>query len=447
MKTFLLGVNYLQEIRERLSKEYFNDTKPKHLKYFEKKETPEGNFITGFICKKANHFLGSMVITEITLKDGTKIECERFVQAMPKINYYDRYHDMYCGEEVQYSAYEKLDGTCLILFGLYDNDNNLIEIIPKTRGIPIADSHVIELYNEIDHSSIECFFENYSEENVTLLFELYGALNQHSIFYPKTRIDIRLIGAAVDGIFFSDYELEWLYQQYDFKRPDKIFSLVYYNKTWKIRMLPPGIYAYYLYDGLSEEEVDELIHAEYPTQLDVIQGVKERITKINKSYFEKHGRTFIEGVVINSSNSTNNHFMFIKVKSSDIEEKCRTENGVPRRFVLKEVHKYFDEYGSKAKEIYREDPNHVIEYVNRNLSEEFSPEAIKMKRTQSRIKNVFLDLLEAKEPPKGLQEICHKIIEEYPNTEISDLMRIFAQEYPEKKRQASSAYSIFESII
>lgn len=426
---------------------FFDDVKPKHLKEFNDIKTPEGNFISGFICKKANHFLGSMVITKITLKDDTEIETEQFIQAMPKIHYFDRYNQMLEGANVKYSAYEKLDGSCLILYGLYDNEKKLVEIVPKTRGIPVADSHILEMYNEIDHSNIECFFKSFKKWNPTLMFELYGTLNKHSIYYPEVRIDLRLIGATSEGVFLNDFELDWLFKQYDFKRPYKIFNLLYYDNTWKIRMLPPGIYAYYLLKDLSEEEKDELLNEEFPTQFDAIQGIKERITRINKKYFEAHKRSLLEGVVLDTVNSRTSNFMFLKIKSADIEEKCRTENGIPRKFILKEVHKYFDEYGSKAKELYREDPEHVVEYVNRNLLEEFDVEAVQMKRTQSRIKNVFLDILEAKEPPKGLQEICQGLIEEYPGLEISDMMRLFAQNYPEKKRYASMAFSIFESIL
>ena len=218
------------------------------------------------------------------------------------------------------------------------------------------------------------------------------------------------------------------------------------NGVWKIRV-SSGIFHYYLFKDCSEEEIKNFLNKEYPTQLDVVQALKSMVTRINKKYIEKNNRSLLEGVVINAYNSTNEYVMYLKVKSADIEERCRTENGVPRKFILKEVQKYFDEYGSRAKEIYQEDENHVIEYVNRNLLEEFDRVAVEMKRTQSRIKNIFLDMLEAKEPPKGLQDICNNLVEKYPGTEISDLMRLFAQEYPEKKRHASSAYGIFERLV
>lgn len=432
--------------KEEVAQKFFRDIKSKHLKEF-REETPKGNIIEGFICKKPNHFLGSMLITKIIIPEkDVEFETEQFIQSMPKIHYYDSHHTMYSEEEQVFPAYEKLDGSCLILYGLYYNDE-VIEIVPKTRGIPVADKHIMEMYNEFDHSNIEVFFEHFKKENPTLLFELYGSLNQHSIFYPRTRIDIRLIGATYDGIFLNWYELGWLEQQYDFYRPFKIFNLHYRDEIWKIRVNRPGIYYHYAFYSCLKDEEHDFLKKEYPTQYDAIQGLKTLVTRMNKKYSEKHNRQLLEGVVINAYNATGENLMYLKVKSADIEEKCRTENGVPRKFILKEVHKYFDEYGSRVKDIYLEDENHYREYVNRNLLEEFDTNVVEMKRTQSRIKNVFLDMLEAKEPPKGLQDICNELVEKYPDSDISDLMRLFAQEYPEKKRHASIVYSIFEKLV
>ena len=66
--------------------------------------------------------------------------------------------------------YEKLDGTCLILYPLKDHNGNIIEIIPKTRGRVVADRDFIELLNKIDQTSIN---EYYSKNDGILMFELY----------------------------------------------------------------------------------------------------------------------------------------------------------------------------------------------------------------------------------------------------------------------------------
>lgn len=435
--------------KEKAAEKYFSDVKPKHLKVFDV-ETPEKNKIKGFICKKPNKFLGSMLITEITHGDIT-FETEQFVQAMPKIEYFDYHRQMYQEEEIIYHAYEKLDGSCLILYGIYDENNKLIEIVPKTRGIPVADKHVVDMYNELDHSNIKTFFNQLGLNHPTLLFELYGTLNQHSIYYPKTRINIKLIGGTyLINEYTSDFlipmELKTLSHQYDFKMPDVFFKILFHKNIWKI-IVSKGIPYYYLFKGMTDEEIQETLSMEYPTQQDSIYAMRDMLTTINKNYKEVNGHVLTEGVVLNGFDFSGNNLRYIKIKPKDIEEKCKTENGVPRKFILKEVHKYFDEYGSKAKEIYLKDETHYYNYVVNNLLEEFDVVAVEMKRTKSRIKNIFLDMLEAKEPPKGLQEICNNLKEEYPDEDISGLMRLFAQKYPEKKRQASSAYNIFEKII
>lgn len=433
--------------KEKIAHKFFKDIKPKHLKEFEE-TTPNGNIIKGVICRKPNRFLGSMVLTEIFFKDkNVSVETEQFIQAMPKIHYYDYNRSRFYEEDnIVYHAFEKLDGSCLILYGLY-YEEELVEIVPKTRGIPVADKHIIEMYDELDHSNVESFFKQNVSNNPTLLFELYGVLNQHSIFYPSVRIDINLLGMSMNGEFLDWYQLNYFCEQFDFKMPKDLFKIIFIRNIWKIYMTP-GMYLHYLVQGLTDEEIDVLFKREYPTQRDVVDALKTMVTTINKNYFQKHNRQLLEGIVLDFyKDDRDETFSYLKIKSADIEEKCRTENGVPRRFILKEVYKYFDEYGSRVKEIYLEDENHYYNYVMRNLSEEFDIVALEQKRTKSRIENVFFDVLEAKQPPKGLQDLCNELKEEFPDESVSDLMRIFAQRYPEKKKYASMAYGIFSSIV
>lgn len=426
------------EKKKLMAEKYFNDIKPKYLKCFSA-ETPLGNIIEGYICKKPNHYLGSMLITKINERD-----VEQFVQAMPKIHYYSYDRQMMEEENYPFRCREKLDGSCLILFGLYDNEGNVIEIVPKTRGVPVADKHIIELYNELDHANIEEFFNQTAHLTPTVMFELYGQLNQHSIFYPEYRISLALLGATFKNDFLTWNELEYFSQQYDFKLPNHIFTLRFEKGFWDIFVVA-GVYSYYLTKDMSDEQKLGL-NVSYPTQLDAINTIKDYITKINKSYSEVHGYSLLEGVVVNTYSMNTENPMFMKIKSSDIEERCRTENGIPRKFILKEARKYFDEYGSNAKEIYKKDDKHAYNYIMNGLSEEFDSHALENKKTKNRVKSVFIDLLEARQPPKGLQEICHEIIENYPDQTPTDYIRIFAQEYPEKKKQARMAFSIFETM-
>ena len=74
------------EIEEAVK--YFNDCKPKYLRRFSEK-TPKGNCIKGWICKKSNMYLGSLLIDELNGEDH-----EQYVQSMPKIEYFNDERDI-----------------------------------------------------------------------------------------------------------------------------------------------------------------------------------------------------------------------------------------------------------------------------------------------------------------------------------------------------------------
>lgn len=58
-------------MKEKYCEKYFENTvKPKHLRDFEAK-TPNGNIIKGYISRKPNKYLGSLIITHITEKTET----------------------------------------------------------------------------------------------------------------------------------------------------------------------------------------------------------------------------------------------------------------------------------------------------------------------------------------------------------------------------------------
>lgn len=421
---------------------YFGNVDKEKIKEFVE-TTPEGNTIKGFICKARNKYLGSLLITEITLKDGKSFEVEQFVQAMPRIEYYSDSHPMFAGETgTTYPAYEKLDGTCLILYGLYIDDE-LIEIVPKTRGVPVADKRVIRLFNELDHAHIISFFEQdmASKMNPSLMFELYGTLNQHTIFYPEVRISIRLIGATVYSEFLNYFELGYLAAQYDFELPKVLFILIYEdNGKWRLN-LKDGFLHYYLKDKI-EFPVYDL------SQKEAMDCMYEVMTIVNENYKKVNGDLLLEGCVVFCYNYSGENFKYIKVKPEGVTEQSkRAATQVPKSAIKKEVNKYFDEYGSKAKQLYIEDKTHYYDYVRAGLLEDFSEEMLDNKKTKNKIRIVFEDKLQEYSGGGKLREVCETIFKENPNLEVSDYMRIFSEYYPERKSRSAKAFNIFNEFM
>lgn len=427
-------------MKEKLCEKYFeNKVKSKHLREFEAK-TPKGNIIKGYISRKPNRYLGSLVITHVTLKDGEGFDCEQFVQSFPKIHYWDMRHRLKEDEEsLIYHCQEKLDGTCLIIYALKDNSGHIIELVPKTRAMAVADEHILEMFRLVDKKAIEEFFKDDVHSNDTLMFELYGILNKHEIAHMDTYIDIRLIGAYVDENFLNYIALKCYSDLDDFKTPDTVYTIEKYPHENSFSIKWCGINHKLKNYEVSTDET-------FPTLFDAINEVKSLLEQINRRYFEQNGRRVIEGIVINGEHFKNGQ-MYLKVKPKDIELEARQLDSVPRRFVLKEVQKYFDEYGSQVREIYEEDETHYIKYVKHQLREEFTYEQIEDPRTRRRIKKIFMEVWDSKVPPKSLQNICEELVRENPDASIQDLLKIFAKTYPSKKKDSRFAYQILSSIL
>ena len=427
-------------MKEMLCERYFENTvKPKHLSEF-KSKTPKGNIIEGYLSRKPNKFLGSLVITHITENNGKSYDTEQFVQSFPKIHYWDRRHQLKEDEEsIIYHCQEKLDGTCLIIYALRDDGGNTIELVPKTRGMAVADEHVVEMFKLVDKKAIEEFFSGNDHSNDTLMFELYGILNKHEIAHMGTYIDIRLIGAYIDEAFLNYIQIKCHGDLDDFKTPETIYTIEKYPFENSFSVKWCGVN-----HKLRNYEVSSDV--KFPTLFDAISEVKSLLEQVNKRYIEQNGRRVVEGVVINGE-YLNGGQMYLKIKPKDVEMEAKTLDSVPRRFVLKEVQKYFDEYGSQVREIYEEDETHYIKYVKHQLKEEFTYEQIEDPRTRRRIKKIFMEVWDSKVPPKSLQNICEELVFENPDASVQDLLKIFAKTYPSKKKDSRFAYQIISKIL
>ena len=132
----------------------------------------------------------------------------------------------------------------------------------------------------------------------------------------------------------------------------------------------------------------------------------------------------------------------LKLKPRDIENKHRNNGGIPRSSITKEVLKYFDEYGSAVKGLYLIDENHHTEYIHRMLKEEYPEEWVN--NSAKRIEKVFMQIWDAKTVPVSIHNICDELFEKYGEKGLVHCMRMFSQQYPQKKKDASIVYNVLE---
>ena len=419
--------------KQEICDKYFTHVNPKHLSQFTA-VTPEKHNIEGYIVKKPNFYLGSLLITCVDGKD-----CEQFVQSFPKIHYQDSENTI--GDMNFIPCLEKLDGSNIILYGLKDANGNFIEIVPKSRNMPVADKHLLTpFWQNVDMYPIKKFFERNPDS--VIMFEMYGTLNQHEVIYPQVYLDIALIGCYnyedIVEAFCDNGTLNAIAAYYGFNRPAQLFKI--YSEANTYIVMPQE------YNRLCSYMRDVWEYIEQPTLYDAITQIKDILEKINKISYDENSRIMTEGVVLNGYDPCGKQ-IYIKVKPSTIEQKHRNgQSGIPRSEILKEVRKYFDEYGSEVKDIYNEDKNHYMTWITTQLREEFDDKWVDDPRTRKKIESAFFDVWNSMKVPESLQKMCEEIVRENPGRETGELMSIFAHKHPEKRKQARMVFSVMDNI-
>ena len=400
---------------------YFNNKVKKKDLYQFKQKTKKGNIIEGYICRKPNEYLGSMFIEKVNNEDNPQ-----FIHSMPKIHYYSKKIEGIETEEIIF--HEKLDGSCIIYYPLYQ-DGEVIEVIPKTRNTVIADDFIFNLLKKAITYPIE---EIVKEYDIVLMFELYGVLNQHEIYNPDAYCSLTLIGgySINTNQMYSNSMLDSFAEKYNLKRPRHLITVHGFQGVYFITFISPYLQIYYRNDRTSM----------HTSLSEVIQKIKKILSQVNQESYNINGFVLTEGVVANMQKQIGG---YLKVKPEEIELKHK---GIPTIEIKKEVRKYWDEYGSKIETIYKQDKKHYLNYVKENLAEDFPIDIVESNKTKKRIEKIFFTIWDAKTVPIGIQEIARTLCEENPELSLSEIMNIFSQQYPQKKNQARMVYSICKKI-
>ena len=400
---------------------YFNNKVKKKDLYQFKQKTKKGNIIEGYICRKPNEYLGSMFIEKVNNEDNPQ-----FIHSMPKIHYYSKKLENIQIEKITF--HEKLDGSCIIYYPLYQN-GKIIEVIPKTRNTVIADDFIFNLLKKTITHPIEKIIKEY---DTVLMFELYGVLNQHEIYNPDAYCSLTLIGgySINTNQMYSNSMLDSFAEKYNLRRPRHLITVHGFRGVYFITFISPYLQIYYHNDRISV----------YASLSEVIQEIKKILSQVNQESYNINGFVLTEGVVANMQKQIGG---YLKVKPEEIELKHK---GIPTIEIKKEVRKYWDEYGSKIEAIYKQDKKHYLNYVKENLAEDFPIDIVESNKTKKRIEKIFFTIWDAKTVPIGIQEIARTLCEENPELSLPEIMNIFSQQYPQKKNQARMVYSICKKI-
>lgn len=412
---------YKFDINELFQSKYVNDFT---------ETTPEGNKIKGKILLNHGSFHGSLLITEVN-----NTPTEQFIRGFPKIKYYSE--DMQLSEYEKILAFEKLDGTCIGFYELKDEDGFVIEVVPKTRQRAVADEHFLEMLKLCPTYTITrkcCDIDRPSKDtNLITFYELFGMLNEHTVPHKQTYIDLRLIGASYGEHMLPYKTLKKFSQCYSINLPN-IFATITLIQTLVGTSIKEG-YNIKFNPNIFDMGIPHFVKTGQE-MIDVIKHELDERNKLNKSL---NGNIYYEGVVLQNPYDGYNHY--IKVKPDTYFELAgKSELKVPINEIKKEVVKIINENITEYNENYNE--KEVISFINENLAEEYTEDDIKNQKTQRVVKKELRKYIDSIND-KGVNAIVDEILKEQSETtNISDLMRYFANKYPMMKHKSSDVHFI-----
>ncbi|MBE6493902.1 MAG: hypothetical protein E7Z84_04760 [Methanosphaera stadtmanae] len=356
-----------------------------------------------------DEFHGSLIINECNGHDTLQ-----FVHGFPKMYFYE---NQVFTENIK--LYEKLDGSCICVYKLYDENGEIIEYVPKSRQKAVLDKHFIEMYKLCDKRNISQMNENID----SIYMELYGMLNQHTIPYYKTYIDLALLGAYTGKKFLNDEEITKLSKYIQIKKPEQLGIIHIQPNEYKLELVDKYYTQTRNYNNKTGKSLD-----------DILGYLKEYLDKLNTINITEKGKIRYEGAVLRDDGN------YIKSKpKSYFEAEGRIILNVSPGEVKKEIHKILDERSELLLGDY--DEKKVIEEININLEEEYDKTDVYHPRVQKMVLKQLHEFIETL-PSKSLQNTVNDLIEENPGLSIGEYMQKFSRENPLLKHKSRLVYNM-----
>ncbi|MBF4468819.1 MAG: hypothetical protein ISP01_05375 [Methanobrevibacter arboriphilus] len=401
--------------KEEVAEKIF-ETSKKNIKGFTE-TTPEGNKITGFISRSRGNQLGSLYITSVNGE-----ETGQYVKGMSKLKYWDNHTP-----KSSILITLKEDGTNIAMYPLIDHNGEVIEVLCKTRGMPLADK---EFQNKANKIINEAQKDRVRNTKCTFCYELYGKENHNEITYND--IDLRMDLIAIydeRGILYRPHNYDdCVMIAFELKKDDLGYHVKTTQQFYK---------RYEKYLGSYTPEMNRVCKELY----EAYNYISEFLEVINHNALKIDHINVVEGVVWNFYDDNRGEYVQVKNKAQSIMEGHKSRNGIPSLFVKKALRKFEDDNGKEeSKNIFKENKQSIIDFVVGELSEEWDEHYIHQSKTKHKI-NLLIDRKFREHPiSEDIQEIATNLRSDNPDKPIPELMSKFAFDNPGLKHKSGDVY-------
>ncbi|KYC46744.1 MAG: hypothetical protein AMQ22_02058 [Candidatus Methanofastidiosum methylothiophilum] len=395
----------------------------KNVQHF-KIDTPDKNHVEGWICKSRQSNMGSLIIDTVNF-----VKTWQFVRGMPKLQYLDERD-----EPTLPTILHKEDGTNIVMFPLLFNEGEYAETLFKTRLMPYCNDNWLVKIKEVITNN---HYKAVEKECLSFSYELYGIQNKHEVQYqyqdiPELNLD--LLTVLMHGKSLPYKEMSEIAKKYNLSTALKAFEILhaeYYNAYLTTEFI----------DRFDDYVEDPVIRSK--TLEGLYNECENFFEKMNMKFQDKHQRGIITEGSVWHYGLEENHMKkckAISVREGHIKQAC----GIPHHDIRKAIVKV-DE--NSEKDLSETPIVYILTGVKDELSEEYDKIMIDDKRTEDKIKSVLGKYLRKVHIDAEMEQIIQRIHNEIdPDSSPADKMRVFAQLYPNMRKQSRTVYQALVSM-
>jgi hypothetical protein len=404
------------------------ETSKKHVEPFAEL-TPENNRITGFVYKKHNERMGSLIIDSVNGKPT-----DQYVQGMPKLQYL---HEM----DIQnVEILDKLDGSNIVIYPLYE-DEKVIEAVPKVRKLPVAMKKAVNQVNEvIEEGHKQLAFD----KGLTVAYELWGYGHpikggvQYLRFSELDEYNLTALCILDQGMAIRPKWRDVFLDTYNLDKAQRHFNLDKKNDEYILS--PTKFFMERFGEWLPEEEI--ICASNLLTAYNKLEIYYDQLNK-NFAKDKKANVIATEGSVwhIDDGRQT----IMIKDKATSVKEKhIQIACGIDNKFILKALEKVKMEVEDFSKGNF----NEIFKSVKEELYEEFPEELVNDRKTEQKTISQLVRMTKQIKIDEGAKRFVEAVENEVGiEADLSMKMKAFAQMFPfDKEEWGGKVYQYFAKM-
>jgi hypothetical protein len=341
------------------------------------------------------------------------------------------------GNHNYFAPYMLVKNTNIIFYPLR-LDGEILEIIPKTRGMPVAESEFLRQSEEISDKNVN-YKKFVKDNNLVLSCEMYGSRNPNEVNYDYWKIELNL-----DAICVLDWGLVLPYSKMVSMIKSTGLPLIMKNFMIENNIAVPTEPFKKRYSEFLPDEIT----IPFVSLQDLYNKLEIYYEAINTKYKEMTKST---GIIVEGScwhAETSKDTRLVKNKAVTVKEThMRVSAGIPDMMIRHACRRAYEDIGLEA---FKTDKgfNEMLSQLKEDMPDQLVKDFPKY---QAKLRRVYEDFIANMTSVEEIKVIVDKLVEDfkedYNRKNMAPILREFAKKYPHLRPKSTLVFKILTKQV